>query len=590
MEEQLLPFDVARWVDARAVLVLAPHPDDEVFGCGGAIACHVERGEPVSVVILSNGEGQSHSGDDASYVTTRQEESLAAARVLRYGVPAFWGLPDRGIEYGESLVERIIEAIHASCADLVYSPSIFEMHPDHRALAMAAVEAVRRLGAGFRLAMYEVGVPLVRVSMLLDISAKAEKKRQAMTCFASQLAVQAYDEHIAALNHYRTYTLGHMVYAAEAFWVLTGDGLLSGMLEAFEPEYRRQHRLGLAMLPSDRPLVSILVRSMDRPTLEKALDSVALQTYPNVEVVVVNAAGVPHQQLGAFCGRFPLRLIETGEVLQRSQAANIALDHAAGELLLFLDDDDWFAADHIEKLARLLFASPEVLAAHTATVCVDGAGGLCGPAFERPYRAVYQMRGNCLPIHSVLFRREVLRKGCRFDELLEVYEDWDFWLQVGRFTDIPMAPGISAFYRLHQSSGVHDVTSHGSECYRAIYRKWLPRWSEDDVVALMRELQKGEQHQHDLDAARVEIVRRDQEIDRRNQEIDRRDQEIVRRDQEISARDRTIAGSSEEIRLRDSIIAALRQDIAAMHNSRSWRLTSGLRHFGAAVRVFLGKH
>lgn len=78
---------------------------------------------------------------------------------------------------------------------------------------------------------------------------------------------------------------------------------------------------------------------MDRATLKKALDSVALQTYPNIEVVVVNAAGVPHRSLGALCGRYPLRLIETGEVLQRSRAANMALDHAAGDLLLFLDDE-----------------------------------------------------------------------------------------------------------------------------------------------------------------------------------------------------------------------------------------------------------
>jgi len=590
-----MPFAGARAIDARAVLVLAPHPDDEVFGCGGAIAGHVRRGEPVSVVILSNGEGQSHSGDDAAYMALRQEESRRAAEVLGYGEPAFWALPDRGVEYGEALIGRIVAAIGEAGADLVYAPSIFEMHPDHRALAMAAVEAARRVGGqgnAVRLAMYEVGVPLSRVDVLLDISAEDALKRLAMACFVSQLAVQSYDEHIAALNRYRTYTLGAGVRAAEAFRVLTGDGLTtgSGLLDVFEPEYRRQSRLGLAMLPADQPLVSVLVRSTDRATLEKALDSVALQTYPNIEVVVVNAAGVPHRPLGASCGRFPLRLIEPREPQPRSRAANMALDNAAGEYLLFLDDDDWLAVDHIDKLARLLVASPGVFAVHTATACVDGAGELCGPVFERPYRAVFQMMGNFLPIHSVLFRRAVLDRGCRFDEGLAVYEDWDFWLQVGTLSDIPMAPGVSAYYRLHQSSGVHEETSLGGERHRTIYRKWHPRWSEDDVVALMRELQQWEQHQNDLAAARVEIGQRDQEIQRRNQEIERRGQEIERRDLEIVTRDRLIAGDGEEIRLRDGIIAGLRQDIEAMQRSRSWRLTSGLRRFSAAVRVFLGMH
>ena len=577
MEELLLPFDVAQWVDARAALVLAPHPDDEVFGCGGAIAGHVERGESVSVVILSNGEGQSHSGDDASYVTTRQEESLAAARVLRYGVPAFWGMPDRGIAYGESLVERINAAIRASCADLVYSPSIFEMHPDHRALAMAAVEAVRRVGAGVRLAMYEVGVPLVRVNMLVDISAVNDIKLRAMACFKSQLAVQPYDDHITALNRYRTYTLGRGVRAAEAYFVVESDGLFPGLGDVFEPEYRRQRRLGVAMLPADRPLVSVLVRSMDRLTLEKALDSVALQTYPNVEVVVVNAVGVPHRPLGTRCGRFPLRLVEEGEVLARSRAANIALDHSAGGFLLFLDDDDWLAADHIEKLVHLLLASPGVLAAHTATACVDGAGGRCGPVFERPYRPVFQMMGNFLPIHSVLFRREVLEKGCRFDESLTVYEDWDFWLQVGTFSDIPMAPGVSAYYRLHQSSGVHDETSLSGEHHRRVYRKWYPRWSEEDVVALMCELQLWAQHQNDLDGALAGIEQRDQEIARRDQEMELRDRSIVLLNDEVSR-------LAEAVRSHEGLVTELRGGLEALYLSTSWRITAPLRWLRQLMR------
>jgi glycosyltransferase involved in cell wall biosynthesis len=46
------------------------------------------------------------------------------------------------------------------------------------------------------------------------------------------------------------------------------------------------------------PLVSVIVRSMDRTMLQDALGSVALQTYANVEVVVVNATGNPHSALG----------------------------------------------------------------------------------------------------------------------------------------------------------------------------------------------------------------------------------------------------------------------------------------------------
>ena len=46
------PWALARW------LVLAPHPDDEVYGCGGAVALHVQAGHRVHVVILTDGAGQ----------------------------------------------------------------------------------------------------------------------------------------------------------------------------------------------------------------------------------------------------------------------------------------------------------------------------------------------------------------------------------------------------------------------------------------------------------------------------------------------------------------------------------------------------
>ena len=129
------------------------------------------------------------------------------------------------MHYGEPLVQRIREAIVSCDADLVYAPSIHEIHPDHRALGMAAVEAVRRRGASTRLAMYEVGVAMLRPNVLLDISELAQDKQRAMACFHSQLKEQAYDQHIGALNCFRTYTLGPQISAAEAYFLSPGDTL-----------------------------------------------------------------------------------------------------------------------------------------------------------------------------------------------------------------------------------------------------------------------------------------------------------------------------------------------------------------------------
>ncbi|MCX7176987.1 MAG: PIG-L family deacetylase, partial [Proteobacteria bacterium] len=76
---------------ARRVLVFAPHPDDEVFGCGGTLCLLAAAGADISVVIVSDG---ALGGNAADLVGRRESESLAAAEVLGYPPPTFWRLPD----------------------------------------------------------------------------------------------------------------------------------------------------------------------------------------------------------------------------------------------------------------------------------------------------------------------------------------------------------------------------------------------------------------------------------------------------------------------------------------------------------------
>ncbi len=54
-ESDILPYQTVSLVGEK-VLVFAPHPDDETIGCGGIIASHYRHGDPVKVIILSNGD------------------------------------------------------------------------------------------------------------------------------------------------------------------------------------------------------------------------------------------------------------------------------------------------------------------------------------------------------------------------------------------------------------------------------------------------------------------------------------------------------------------------------------------------------
>jgi len=221
MERQIIPYESASRVAPGNALVLAPHPDDEIFGCAGAICAHLAQGERVDVLIATDGAWG--AGPDVALRKTifadRMAESGKAAMVLGYGKPSAWGIPDRDLWGQRTLIERIGTLIATLAPAVVYAPSVWEAHPDHRALALYGLEAVRRAKTPLTLAMYEVGMAM-RPNLLLDITAHLARKTQAMACFPSQLQAQDYVGQILALNKYRTYTLAGNVTAAEGYFLL----------------------------------------------------------------------------------------------------------------------------------------------------------------------------------------------------------------------------------------------------------------------------------------------------------------------------------------------------------------------------------
>jgi len=480
-EQALVPYQAAASVDAHSVLVLAPHPDDEIFGCGGAIAQHVAQGSAVHVVVLT-------AGDAGGSAAVRADESRAAAGVLGCAEPEFWGQPDRHLAASADLTQRLVTCIEARSVDLLYVPSPQEVHPDHRQAWALVCAAAAQLQQPVRVACYEVGNPLPRPNLLLDITPWMEAKRAAMACFASQNAHQDYAEQLEGLSRYRSYTLPRTVRAAEAFCVLLSTdlarplGIDGAVAEATtwgwldDPATTSRWRA-----PAK---VSVVVRSLGGPLLHEALDSVARQTWPHIEVVVV-AAGTTHPPLPARCGPFPLRLVQQGP-LTPSRAANAGLENACGDYVLILDDDDWLLPSHVARLAGALQGQRLWRAAYAGVAMVDAESRPIGQTIDLPFDPMRQRSGNLTPIHAVLFERALFDEGCRFDERLDRYENWDFWLQVVSRTAMAHVPGVSAAYRIGTSAGVLKDASVMSASTQVIYDKWAAVWSDGQKQELMR--------------------------------------------------------------------------------------------------------
>lgn len=217
LEHFFIPYTAQNSLPGKTIAVLAPHPDDEVFGCGGALHQLCQQDANIHVAIIS--DGAAHNPQDLIYAAERKLESLRAAEILGYPPPEFWGLDDGMLIDETGLHGRIAKWFKKIDPDLVLAPSTWEMHRDHRAVATAALQALKHCRGDAHIALYEVGVPL-QPNLLIDISAVAGVKMQAMQCFASQQALQHYCEQIQALNTYRTYSLPLTVLSAEAYVLL----------------------------------------------------------------------------------------------------------------------------------------------------------------------------------------------------------------------------------------------------------------------------------------------------------------------------------------------------------------------------------
>jgi hypothetical protein len=259
-----------------------------------------------------------------------------------------------------------------------------------------------------------------------------------------------------------------------------------------------RERLELANDPAQLPLVSVLVRSMNRACLPEALASVALQTYANLELVVVNASGQAHAPLDYLPATLPWRIIESSEVSTgavgtaaacgRARAANLALQAAHGDLALFLDDDDLLDPLHLERLVAVLGSHPQAVGAY-AGVRVETHDGTYLRDYDLSWSRERLRGANFLPIHAVVFRIEIVRKrSIRFDEDLPVLEDWDFWLQLTESNDLVHCPGVSAVYRqgLGQSAlGDPAHPNHWRFWHRRLLQRWVSEASSDTLAAAL---------------------------------------------------------------------------------------------------------
>ena len=182
--------------DAQRILVIAPHPDDEVLGCGGTIALWAARGAEVHVLVVFDGA----NGDPDErfiafdYVGRRQREARAGGRALGVTDYTFWGLPEGHLATEaeiEAGAQRLSEFISEFKPQVVLAPWAGDAHQDHQTVSQAVSRVVdRATGEGaaeeFDVWGYEVWSPLIP-DHLIDVSDVWPNKVEAIEQHHTQL-------------------------------------------------------------------------------------------------------------------------------------------------------------------------------------------------------------------------------------------------------------------------------------------------------------------------------------------------------------------------------------------------------------------
>lgn len=198
------------WEPGRErVVVLAPHMDDEVIGCGGTLARHVACGAEVTVVFLTDGRrgGRLDPEEQAqglSLTAVRKREAHAALADLGISAPPlFLDAEDGRLGVTTALETRLRQLLLATQPQIVYLPFLLEEHPDHRAVSALLARAVSGTSLDFLCHGYEVWTPLFP-NCFVRIDTTIEIKRKALLRYRSQLADTDYLHAALGLSAYRS--------------------------------------------------------------------------------------------------------------------------------------------------------------------------------------------------------------------------------------------------------------------------------------------------------------------------------------------------------------------------------------------------
>lgn len=183
---------------AKKILIIAPHPDDEIIGCGGTICKHIEEGDDVSVVYLTNGEKSINSCD----YFVRKREAQIVAEYMGLNNIFFMELEDGNISVDSNHVNALRNIIYQIKPEVICLPHIKEGHFDHYMSNILLYYVCNNVFLHMKILWYEVWTPIIP-NILINITDYIGKKEEVLEKYVSQISQYDYGELVYLSSRYK---------------------------------------------------------------------------------------------------------------------------------------------------------------------------------------------------------------------------------------------------------------------------------------------------------------------------------------------------------------------------------------------------
>jgi LmbE family N-acetylglucosaminyl deacetylase len=211
------------------ILVIAPHPDDEILGCGGTIGKFIQNGSHIKTLFLTDGSHGNNTIEQQFLVNLRKLEAKAGLKILGSDDLEFFNFKDSELRATRETIRMMLSLIEDYHPEIIFLPFFLDNHPDHKESAVIAAHALNRYKVPVVCYCYEVWTALFP-NVLIDITDMMDKKIRAIEAHESQVSHLNLVSSVIGLNSYRSLGLSEDVKFCEAFYKCSKEQFIKMVL------------------------------------------------------------------------------------------------------------------------------------------------------------------------------------------------------------------------------------------------------------------------------------------------------------------------------------------------------------------------